>query len=748
MLQVNHRQVVDNPTNVAIEEASSLSDLVDFFSAILYREYLLILSMIVLALGLGALYIYITPPTFAARATVLIDRGKMQSQLGSMLREVPVDAVEVESHIQLVKSETVTRAVINKLNLAADPEFVGPPVGLAGWIYQLTSKLRTSEPPPDAPAPDPLAAVTSRLLVNRVSGSVIEIEFRSLVPERAAEIANTFADCYVEDQLHTRSQAARQAASWLQDRIRELGDQSSLADETVVQFKTRNNMVAAGGRLINDQQLAELNTQLGIAREKTSESRARLDRIEIIIRAGQSDSNKLGGTVSDTLNNPVIVKLRSQYLELSSREAELSRRLGKDHLAVANLERQIKGVRDLITDELSRIAETYKSEYEIAKQRQAEIEKTVAEVVSKSQDANQASIELRQLESSADSYRTMLKSAFQRNTELVQQQSFPGTEARLITRAATPTSQTSPKTLIILLVTASSGMIFGLGFGILRATLEKVFRTSGQVETALQANCIALVPLLKPGKASIKPPNPASRTMRESKVIWEVVDRPLSRFAEAMRTIKSAADLNPEPIKVLGFTSALASEGKSTTAAACALLAAQMRARVILVDCDLRNPALSTALSPGAQHGILEVISGRKPLEEVLWKDSKTNLSFLPGATKSRVAHSSEILASAELRAFFGELRRNYDYVIVDLPPLAPIVDVRSTGNVVDSYVFVVEWGRTKMDVAEFALTKAPIVRERLLGVVLNKVDFKILRRHEGRRSDYYSDKLYAQYGG
>ena len=151
-------------------------------------------------------------------------------------------------------------------------------------------------------------------------------------------------------------------------------------------------------------------------------------------------------TVSDTLNNPVIVKLRSQYLELASREAELSRRLGKDHLAVANLERQIKGVRNSITDELSRIAETYKSEYEIAKQRQTEIEKTVAEAVSRSQDANQASIELRQLESSADSYRAMLKSAFQRNTELVQQQSFPGTEARLITRAATPTSQSSPKT--------------------------------------------------------------------------------------------------------------------------------------------------------------------------------------------------------------------------------------------------------------------------------------------------------------
>ena len=148
--------------------------------------------------------------------------------------------------------------------------------------------------------------------------------------------------------------------------------------------------------------------------------------------------------------------------------------------------------------------------------------------MSRSQDANQASIELRQLENSADSYRAMLKSAFQRNTELVQQQSFPGTEARMITRAATPTSQSSPKTLVILLVSASGGMMLGLAFGILRATLERVFRTSGQVEAALQANCIALVPLLKPGKTINRPANSALRTISEAKVVWEVVDRPLS----------------------------------------------------------------------------------------------------------------------------------------------------------------------------------------------------------------------------
>jgi len=659
MLQITDRHKVEaaaTPAPVPVE-ASSLSELVEFFRRILYMEFPLILSITALAIGLGAFYVYVTPPSYTARTTMLIERGKVQSQLGNMLREVPVDVMEVESHIQLLKSETVARAVISKLKLASDPEFVGPPVGLAGWIHKLSTKL----PVGDVLKSDldgtaaALAGVTNRLVVNRIGGSVIEIEFRSLVPERAAEIANAFADSYMDDQLNARNQSARQAANWLQDRIKELGDQSSIADETVVQFKTKNNIVAAGGRLLNDQQLAELNTQLVLAREKTSEARARLTRIEAITRA---DRPELGGTVSDTLNNPVIVKLRQQYLELSNREAELSRRLGNDHLAVVNLERQIKGIRDSINDELSRIAETYKSEYEIAKQRQSEIERVIGEAVSRSQEANQALIELRQLENSADTYRGMHKSALQRNTELVQQQSFPGSEARLITRASTPATKSSPKTILILLVSGAGGMIFGLGIGVLRSSLEGVFRTPGQVEAILQTSCIALAPMLTPDRADNRQPT-ASRTIRQSKVIWEVVDRPLSRFAESMRSIKSAADLSPESIKVLGFTSALANEGKSTIGAACALLAAQMRARAILVDCDLRNPALTNALSPGAEFGILDVISGKKTLEEVVWKDTKTNLVFLPGATKSRVAHSSEILASPELRTLFSELRRS-----------------------------------------------------------------------------------------
>ena len=120
-----------------------------------------------------------------------------------------------------------------------------------------------------------MAHTLEHLKINR-TGFVVELEFSSLNPERAAEIANAFAECYIEDRLKSKQQAAQEASVWLKDQIRELRDQSLRADEAVVTFKAKKNIVAADGRLINDQEITLLNNQLVVAREKTAETRARL----------------------------------------------------------------------------------------------------------------------------------------------------------------------------------------------------------------------------------------------------------------------------------------------------------------------------------------------------------------------------------------------------------------------------------------------------------------------------------------
>jgi polysaccharide biosynthesis transport protein len=113
----------------------------------------------------------------------------------------------------------------------------------------------------------------------------------------------------------------------------------------------------------------------------------------------------------------------------------------------------------------------------------------------------------------------------------------------------------------------------------------------------------------------------------------------------------------------------------------------------------------------------------------------------------ARVAHSSDILASKETRYLFNQLRATFDYVIVDLSPLAPVVDVRVMTPLVDSFLFVVEWGHTKIEVAQHALTSARGVCDHLLGIVLNKADMRTFGRYANGQDSYYKNSYYRQYG-
>ena len=202
--------------------------------------------------------------------------------------------------------------------------------------------------------------------------------------------------------------------------------------------------------------------------------------------------------------------------------------------------------------------------------------------------------------------------------------------------------------------------------------------------------------------------------MRDDDLIWTVVDKPLSRYTEAMRSIKLVLDLNQvnKTSHVIGLTSSLPNEGKSTIAIALAQLLSQAGKRTLVVDCDLRNPSLTRKLAPAATNGLLEVLNEKTSVEQAIWTEPSTKLEFLPAVVSRRMANSHEILNSAATKQLFEELRKRYDYVIGDFPPLAPIVDVRATAHLADLFIFVIEWGRTKIDVVEHALSRASDVYE------------------------------------
>ena len=462
------------------------------------------------------------------------------------------------------------------------------------------------------------------------------------------------------------------------------------------------------------------------------------------------------------LTSPIITALRQQYLELARRESEYSARFGSGHLSVVNLRTRLQELRSSIFDEVRRLAETTRSDYNVANQREQDLEKQLADAVAQSRATNSAEVTLRELESKAKNYRTLYGTFLQRYMGSAQQETFPISEARVIYPAFPPDTKSKPKTMLILALALFGGVGLGGGLGLVREMMDRVFRTPGQVEAALGLPCLSVVPLLQVANRTSKaaehavsaPTLPTIETLTGSVSTasaphWAVVNMPLSRFAEAMRSVKLGIELRSmqSSNKVIGITSSLPHEGKSTIAASLAQLIAEAGKSVILIDCDLRNPSLSSALAPNATTGLLEVISGGQQIDETIWKEPKTNMVFLPAVKRLHLLHSSEILMTEQMRKLFERLRSNYDYVIVDLPPLSPIVDVRATAPLVDCFVLVVEWAKTKIDVVQHALHTAPNVYENLAGVVLNKTDIKSMARYDYYSSDYYNDDHYLHYG-
>jgi succinoglycan biosynthesis transport protein ExoP len=361
----------------------------------------------------------------------------------------------------------------------------------------------------------------------------------------------------------------------------------------------------------------------------------------------------------------VITKLRTQYLDNERKAVEWAAKYGSGHQAVVNLRTQMADIRHAIFEELKRTAESYKSDYAIARAREESLQQSLDRVASQSHTTDEARITLRNLQSTAETSRDLYDNFLRRYMQSVQQQSSPVSDSRLVTHARPPLEPSSPRRLLIMAIASLGGLIFGAAIGALREISD--FRNTQQIGEQLQANCIAVIPRVDEAKGSASSfqramlthvtadeSNTASgisrqvlspfvqahrriisiprklglngqqlttnhsrrkrrrRTLtRDSSVSWTVANAPFSRFSESIRAVKIAADTSiMRSSKTIGITSSLPNEGKSTVALSLATIISQGGGRAILVDCDLRNPALSLMLAPDAKAGLLEIISG------------------------------------------------------------------------------------------------------------------------------------------
>ncbi|MDE1159041.1 MAG: polysaccharide biosynthesis tyrosine autokinase [Neorhizobium sp.] len=720
------------------------------------RQWRFVLVTTVVFVGLGLCYLLVAVPKYTAHTSVMIDRSNSQvveqlSTIGGVLD----DESSVLSQVELLKSETIGLAVIDKLALADNVEFMGGAATLLGdtvsWLKSTVDPRRWFGDDADDLL-DPVA-VKRRLALGRLESAttiarvgrsyVLDISVTSTSPQLAAAIASSLADGYLTDKLDAKYDATKRAGEWLQQRIEELRQRSLESDLAVQKFRAANGLVVANDQLVSDQQLTELNSGLIVARADTARATAKYERIRSIIDSGRTDA-----IVADALDSSVINSMREKYLDASKREADISKRLGEGHIQAIRLRQEMAEYTRLMFDELGRIAESYQSELDVARSREKQILLGVENATKVSVAASETQVQLRELERSAETYKNLYQTFLQRYQEAVQQQSFPITEARIITRAVAPNDPSEPKKALVLAACLLLGGLAGSAGAAYREFRDRFFRTGEQVRDVLDLEYLGSVPRIDDREAKDADVEPSPGVIHSRNALSRfATEHPLSSFAETMRSARIAADLHVvKPHKVLGVVSVLPGEGKSTVAVNLAQTLA-MSARTLLIDADLRNPGATRALAQHAEAGLLEVLIEGRSAASVMLSAEGSGLKFIPAVVKRRVPHSSELLASPQMMKLLAEVGSEFDYIILDLPPLGPVVDARAIAGKMDGFVMVVEWGATSRRVVRDTLAAEPQIANRCVGVVLNKVDTDKMKLYrEYGSSDYYVSRYTAYY--
>ncbi|SFI08442.1 AAA family ATPase [Bradyrhizobium sp. Gha] len=706
---------------------------------VLRRQWPIIVVSVGASLALVLAYLATTHPMYTANARIMMDTRQTQVlDKDNGTNSNLIDTGFVDSQVEVINSDDLIRSVVRRLHLTEDPEFSGSNPGPLGKLLgHVMSLFGSGEPPsPERVEQATVEHIQANLRVERVLTTyVLSLSYRALTPDAAVKIANAIADAYIVGALEAKYQSTKRATEWLQQRSAELSQQATASDRAVQTFKAEHNIVGTSRGLMSEQQLSDLNTQLVQARAATAEAKARLDRINAI-----SDKDVTQTTVTDALNNPVITRLRAQYLDLAAQYSDWSRRYGAMHLATVNLASKMDELRKNIADEVHRIADAYRSDYEIAKSREASLEKNVNDLVAQAGHTGQAEVKLRDLESAADTYRSLYNNFLEKLQNATQNQSFPISEARLISTATKPDRKSSPRTMLALVGGLVSGLCLGFGLAFGREFLSDVLRTPGEVEDELGVKCLGVLP-------DIRPPTPAGALLSTSgkstapDLSRYVVDHPFSRFAETLRNIKVSIDVArlSREIKVIGIVSSLPKEGKTTVAANFAQLVALTGHPTLLIDGDLHTRSLTRELSPNAKSGLVETLNDPASLAYHVQRSKETGLDFLPSVVASRMLNSADVIGSRAMAELLKTLRDRYEYIVIDLAPVMPVADSKAVSFLIDAMVYVIEWGQTTRSALQESISGSEVLQKKLLGAVLNRANPKMLKRIEAYKGKHHN---------
>jgi capsular exopolysaccharide synthesis family protein len=648
------------------------------------RRWVIVITTICL-LAATIIFVLIATPRYTATATVFIDpRRSSVADTNSQTQasKATTDDAAISSQVNLIQSVAVVQKAVDDLNLVHDPEF-GPHASILGSIMKW---ITPRKPPVSGQSAEAVAKAATldfllqrRLKVTRQQTTyLVDINVVSESPEKAARIANAIADSYFYEQVHSRYDTQKIAAAWFNEQIEKLKSEVLASDKAVEQFRASHNLTASQGVTINDQQLSDLTNKLIEAHVQTAQARAQFESF-----GGQGLAKAL----------------------------------------------------------------------DIARSREEALQKSLDNLKRVSNDAGSDQVRLRELQREADANRTLYGSFLARYKETSAQESLNLPDSRVVSKADVPISPSFPKTTLLLALAFVGGIGFGCVLALAVDHFDRRVKSLRHAEEITGVPTLAAIPVIGPrelasrairGRRELKHYNPSTVRIlpaaMQPPLMRYVLDEPTSLFAESVRSVRLAIQRasRTESTKTIMVSSSIDGEGKTTLAVNLAFSLAAVGMRTILLEGDLRNPEMSRSLCPRAEAGVVEVATGQARFDHALLVDRTTGLAVLPSPPRQKADRNCEFVFSEATSNILEQLRQHFDYVIIDAPPIIPLVDARALAEIADRVILTIRWDSTPQDVVAHALGALAPVYDRVLGAVLTRVDMDRLRFYDYYRSSSY----------
>ena len=703
---------------------------------VLRKHQWLVLSVLLAVVTIVTIASFKMRPVYVAAARVEIDRENSYTLpfRDVMPQESYVDMDNyIETRAKILQSETLALMTITSLKLEKHPEFAPAPEKGRARASQIPGEADSQE------KPKVLDDFLARLGVRRVRNSrLLEVQFEAHDPKLAAKVVNAHLANFVEHNFQTRYDSTVQASNWLATQLDELKITVEKSEDSVVAYERENQIWAIDEKQnITTQKLSDLSRELTVAQA----DRIRKEASYSLARSGKMDA------IPAVRDSRVIQSLLDKRAQLNNQYAEALAQFGPKYPKVLRLEAQLEQHARSLQQEKLNIVGRIESEYRAARQREALLSQALESQKTKTNLLAQKLVQYNILKREAETNKQLHEGLLQRIKEAGVSAGLRSSNIRVVDPALVPSNPARPRKALNILLASFVGLLGGVGLAFFREYLDNTVKTPDDVEYLTQLPSLAMVPALAGLKGHSRngraPQLPKSQSLEVKEPRVELIshERPRSPISEAFRALRTSLLLSQaeRPPQVILVTSALPLEGKTTAAANLAITLAQLGDRTLLVDADLRKPGIAKALNlaEGKRTGLSSYLAGASTLQEItVVHPDIANLAVIPAGPIP--PNPAELLSSQRWRDAIASLRRDFKFIIVDSPPILSATDAVILSVLADSALLVVRSGETPKEAVTRARDLLVGVRCRLLGIVLNAVDFT---------SPYYYSYRYYPYG-